>query len=201
MALEKRGVSLIITGCASLDALLAWPVLALRCGWPEAALAAAQQAAAAKPASAPVQRQALVVQAQQLTLQVRIFHDCLFEFSASSTRLTCHFSGSRTSEETLCFPSGWSVPPGWMQWAKADSTSFLQITTAASDVDRRALLRRLEEAALAATAGVGGSPEAAPMWVAALEALAAAGAPRDKLLDALAVACLGQASGPVRVGA
>jgi len=75
----------------------------------------------------------------------------------------------------------------------------LQSVTAASDDDKRALLRQLEAAALAAAAGVGGKQEAAPVWLAALEALSAAGAPLDKLLDRLAVACLGQAKGPVRV--
>jgi len=53
---------------------LAWPLLALRCGQPEAALAAAKQAAVAASASLAIQRQALVLQAQQLELQVCIIY-------------------------------------------------------------------------------------------------------------------------------
>lgn len=61
---------LLHTGCASEEALLSWPALALRCGRLDAALAAAQRAAAAMPNSPRVQRQALVLQAQHCTMQV-----------------------------------------------------------------------------------------------------------------------------------
>jgi hypothetical protein len=57
-------------GLASEDALLDWPALALRCGRPEAALAAAGRAAAAMPRSAALHQQLLVLQAQQCTMQV-----------------------------------------------------------------------------------------------------------------------------------
>ena len=46
---------------------------------------------------------------------------------------------------------------------------------------------------------VGGIFTAAPVWLVALEALTAAGAPLQPLLDQLAAACLGQRKGPVRV--
>lgn len=60
-------------------------------------------------------------------------------------------------------------------------------------------MRQLEAAVLAAVAAVGAAPDAAPVWLTALEALAAAGAPLDKLLDRLMTTCLGQDKGPVQV--
>lgn len=58
------------SGCASEEALLSWPALALRCGRPEVALAAAQRAAAAMPQSPRLQQQLLVLQAQHCVMQV-----------------------------------------------------------------------------------------------------------------------------------
>ena len=60
-----------MTGLASEEVLLDWPMLALRCGRPEAALAAAQRAAAAMPQAPALQQQLLVLQAQHCTMQVR----------------------------------------------------------------------------------------------------------------------------------
>ena len=62
--------SLLLAGLASEEALLDWPALALRCGRPEAAVAAAQRAAAALPQVPALQQQLLVLQAQRCTMQV-----------------------------------------------------------------------------------------------------------------------------------
>jgi hypothetical protein len=75
----------------------------------------------------------------------------------------------------------------------------LQLEAAASEAAKAAELDRLEAAVLGAVRAVGGAPAAALVWLAALEALTAAGAPLEPLLDQLTAACLGQRKGPVRV--
>ena len=74
-----------------------------------------------------------------------------------------------------------------------------QLAAAESADGKGAALRQLEAAALAAVRAVSSEPEAAPVWLSALEALTAAGAPPHGLLDQLAAACLGQRKGHVRV--
>lgn len=64
----------LLSGLASEEALLDWPVLALRCGRPEAAVAAAQRAAAAMPQAPALQQQLLLLQAQRCTMQVPCLH-------------------------------------------------------------------------------------------------------------------------------
>lgn len=76
---------------------------------------------------------------------------------------------------------------------------FCQVATATPDNAKSRALWQLEAAALAAVKSVGAEPAAAPVWLAALEVLAAAGAPLEQLLDQLSTACLGQCRGPVRV--
>jgi hypothetical protein len=63
-------VVLVLPGLASEEALLDWPALALRCGRPVVAVAAAQRAAAAMSQVPALQQQLLVLQAQRCTMQV-----------------------------------------------------------------------------------------------------------------------------------
>lgn len=61
------------------------------------------------------------------------------------------------------------------------------------------LRRRLQRRTLAAVRAAGGAEGAGPLWLLALEALAAAGAPLGPLLDLLVAVCLGRAAGPLQV--
>ena len=76
---------MLLAGLASEEALLDWPALALRCGRPEAAVAAAQRAAAALPQVPALQQQLLVLQAQRCTMQVPPLHGKLGRLSLMTT--------------------------------------------------------------------------------------------------------------------
>ena len=75
----------------------------------------------------------------------------------------------------------------------------MQLAAAAAEATKAAALHQLDTAVLTAVRAVGGAPEATPVWLAAVEALTAAGAPLHGLLDQLTAACLGQQKGSVRV--
>lgn len=75
----------------------------------------------------------------------------------------------------------------------------LQMEAAASEAAKAAELHQLDAAVVGAVRAAGGAPAAAPVWLAALEAMTAAGAQLDGLLDQLTAACLGQRKGPIRV--
>lgn len=78
-------------------------------------------------------------------------------------------------------------------------SASVQVATAETAEARAGPRRRLQRRTLAAVRAAGGAEGAGPLWLLALEALAAAGAPLGTLLDQLVAVCLGRGAGPLQV--